>query len=297
VATVTGLTKARMLAIEAASIVGGVIDGAGHLILSRHDASTIDAGSVIGPTGPTGPPAAPGTIGYIQLAAGQRWEPGDFKWSMQAADHAGWLKMDGRNDFSRTGQYAALFAVVGTSLGAGINSVTFGIGDVSKRVPMGKAASGVGSTLGGTGGSADSVLASHAHTVNSHSHGGSVNGEAAHVHNMNHGHAADDSAAGGHNHDSTSGATNVLGTGAGPYNVNGSGSNYVTFDVGHAIRTSTDGTHDHNIGVVDYSGNNGAGASHAHTIPGDAPGTNSQGVSGTDANLPPFVTMNGFIHI
>lgn len=55
-ATVDGLTKARMLAIEAASVVSGIVNGAGHLILAKHDLSTIDAGSVIGPQGIQGPP-------------------------------------------------------------------------------------------------------------------------------------------------------------------------------------------------------------------------------------------------
>jgi hypothetical protein len=45
-ATVTGLTADRMLEIEAASVIDGdVIDG--ELILTKHDGSTIDAGSVI----------------------------------------------------------------------------------------------------------------------------------------------------------------------------------------------------------------------------------------------------------
>jgi hypothetical protein len=52
---VTGLTSTRMLAIEAASIVGGSVNGSGHLILTKHSGATIDSGSVIGPTGPTGP--------------------------------------------------------------------------------------------------------------------------------------------------------------------------------------------------------------------------------------------------
>jgi len=53
-ATVTGLTAERMLEIEAESIVDGdVIDG--HLILTQHDGSTIDAGSVTGSPGPEGP--------------------------------------------------------------------------------------------------------------------------------------------------------------------------------------------------------------------------------------------------
>lgn len=54
-ATVTGLTAARMLEIEGMSVVDGEIDGSGHLILTKHDGTTVDAGSVVGPTGPTGP--------------------------------------------------------------------------------------------------------------------------------------------------------------------------------------------------------------------------------------------------
>ena len=53
-ATVTGLTAARMLAIEAASVVSGAVDGSGHLQLETEGGSTIDAGNVIGPAGPTG---------------------------------------------------------------------------------------------------------------------------------------------------------------------------------------------------------------------------------------------------
>lgn len=45
-ATVTGLTAARMLAIEASSIVGGHIDVSNHLILENHGGGTIDAGSL-----------------------------------------------------------------------------------------------------------------------------------------------------------------------------------------------------------------------------------------------------------
>lgn len=54
-AEVTGLNATRMLAIEAASVVSGTVNGAGHLILTKHDGSTIDAGYVVGPTGPEGP--------------------------------------------------------------------------------------------------------------------------------------------------------------------------------------------------------------------------------------------------
>ena len=53
--TVTSLTADRMLAIEAASVIDGDVDGSGNLILTKHDGSHINAGSVIGPTGPQGP--------------------------------------------------------------------------------------------------------------------------------------------------------------------------------------------------------------------------------------------------
>src|SRR4051794_39642857 len=62
-ATITGLTAARMLEIEGASVVDGEVV-AGNLILTKHDGSTINAGPVTGPAGPTGP-VGPASIGAI----------------------------------------------------------------------------------------------------------------------------------------------------------------------------------------------------------------------------------------
>lgn len=45
-ASVTGLTAARMLAIEAASVVSGEVDEDGHLILTTHGGTEIDAGLI-----------------------------------------------------------------------------------------------------------------------------------------------------------------------------------------------------------------------------------------------------------
>lgn len=45
-ATVTALTAARALEIEDAGIASVAIDGSGHLIITRNDAGTIDAGLV-----------------------------------------------------------------------------------------------------------------------------------------------------------------------------------------------------------------------------------------------------------
>lgn len=45
-ATVTGYTAEHMQEIEDATIVSAAIDGSGHLILTKHDGSTVDAGAV-----------------------------------------------------------------------------------------------------------------------------------------------------------------------------------------------------------------------------------------------------------
>lgn len=53
-ATVTGLTAARMLDIEANSIVDGTVDPAGNLILTTYNGVDINAGNVAGPPGADG---------------------------------------------------------------------------------------------------------------------------------------------------------------------------------------------------------------------------------------------------
>lgn len=58
--TVTAMTAARAQQIEDESIVNGLVT-AGHLILTRHDGTPIDAGPVLGPAGPAGP-AGPTSI-------------------------------------------------------------------------------------------------------------------------------------------------------------------------------------------------------------------------------------------
>jgi hypothetical protein len=73
VATITGLTAAAMQAIVDGTVVSGAVNGSGHLILTLHDGSTIDAGNVkgdTGATGGTGPAGADGTTFSLnQIAA------------------------------------------------------------------------------------------------------------------------------------------------------------------------------------------------------------------------------------
>lgn len=81
---------------------------------------------------------------------------------------SGYLMADG-SAVSRT-TYAALFAIYGTTFGAGDGSTTFNLPDLRQRFPLGKAASGTGNTLGATGGAIDhthtySDLPQHNHSV------------------------------------------------------------------------------------------------------------------------------------
>jgi hypothetical protein len=66
-ATVTGLTAAKMLEIANASIVSGLVNGAGSLILSTRGGTQVDAGQVIDPT-------IPGTV--------QQYFRGDRTWQI-----------------------------------------------------------------------------------------------------------------------------------------------------------------------------------------------------------------------
>ena len=92
-------------------------------------------------------------------------------WSTASAP-SGWLLCNG-SAVSRT-TYSALFAVVGTTFGAGDGSTTFNLPDYRNKMPL-----GAGSTysVGATGGSNDAIVVSHTHTAStntagSHTHGG-----------------------------------------------------------------------------------------------------------------------------
>jgi microcystin-dependent protein len=79
-----------------------------------------------------------------------------------AAAPTGWLICDG-SAASRSGQ-AALFGIIGTTYGVGDGSTTFNVPDLRQRFPLGKAATGTGSSLGSTGGVIDHTHGSAAHT-------------------------------------------------------------------------------------------------------------------------------------
>ena len=80
-------------------------------------------------------------------------------WSTATAP-SGYLICNGAA-VSRT-TYAALFAVIGTTFGAGDGSSTFNLPDYRDRMPIG---AGTTYNAASTGGSKDAVVVSHTHTA------------------------------------------------------------------------------------------------------------------------------------
>lgn len=182
-----------------------------------------------------------------------------------ASAPSGWLLCDG-SAVSRT-TYADLFAVVGTTYGSGDGSTTFNLPDLRSKFVAGKGAAGWSDALAETGGSADAINVAHTHTYS--------------------GTTASDS----HTH-SVDPPDTSLNTGARDIRYwEGR-----TADVGGAtfLVWQTSGA----TGVLDFKVNVSSFTSgsdtHSHTYSGT---TASSGSSGTDANLPPYVTLNHIIKV
>lgn len=146
---VTGYTAAAMQAIVDGTIVSGAVNGSGHLILTKHNASTVDAGAVVGPTGATGAtgPTAPAPTGSVMMFA-------------SSTPPSGWVLCDGAAISRST--FSALFAIVGTTYGAGDGSTTFNVPNMTQRLARHDTAN-----MGQTGGAATHP---HTHTVSDHAH-------------------------------------------------------------------------------------------------------------------------------
>lgn len=231
--------------------------------------------------------------------------------------------------------YPALFALWGTTFGAGDGSTTFGIPDKRGYISIGKAASGTASAaIGGTFGSLDHVHTgpSHTHTINSHTHdmgnhthtGGAhthagpdhVHFIQAHYHDVN-ALGADISitSSGSHttaiavkNSGSAGSTTRVLAASSSGTNdtitSGASGSNH-THDhsafagrVGH-VATGNNGDNGFNSGSA--SGTTGSGGAVASSVPstnitgGTALTTNSGGSGNTGVANPPCMIVNFII--
>ncbi len=84
-------------------------------------------------------------------------------WLTNTPPSSNWFLMQGQA-ISRT-VYSVLFALWGTTFGAGDGSTTFNLPDFRGRFSLFRAAAGTGSVLGATGGSLD-----HTHTQPAHTH-------------------------------------------------------------------------------------------------------------------------------
>lgn len=198
--------------------------------------------------------------------------PGEIIAYGATAPPAGWLVANGAA-VSRT-IYAALFAIIGTTYGAGDGTTTFGLPDLAGRFPLG--ADGT-HALGATGGAETSnALLAHTHTI-------------AHTHNV----AGSTSTTGSHSHGGQTSVTNanhyhlpfgnqqyfvIIGAGNGPTMYaqiwDGTPGQYHTLDTGsstalesndHVHFISADGNHSHSFNVTSgassaaNSGSAGAG--------------------------------------
>lgn len=165
-------------------------------------APTLTGGGASGTWGisVSGNAATVSSVTASQIATGLGYTPqppGIIQMYGGAAAPTGWLLCNGAAISRST--YSALFAVIGTSFGAGDGSTTFNVPNMQDRVPVG---AGSSHTLGVAGGSATQTPAgsvsvgsttldatqipSHTHTVSDpgHSHGVS---QSVHAHSMNQG--------------------------------------------------------------------------------------------------------------
>jgi microcystin-dependent protein len=133
---------------------------------------------------------------------------------------------------SRT-TYAALFAIVGTTFGAGDTTTTFNLPNYTNRVPY-------GATVGTTGGTADAVVVSHTHTATSS------------VVDPGHAHTIVD----GQVNTRTNPFFNWVGTGGASVGVSGANTNTNTTGITVSTTNSTEGVSGTNANLPPYLGIN-----------------------------------------
>lgn len=287
-AKVTSLTSARMLAIEAASVVSGLVSD-GKLILKTRGGDQIDAGSVIGPQGDQGIPGPPGDGPPI----------GGIMAYVDAEPPLGWTICDGRAHssqalFDLTGSWnvpdlRARF-VVGAGQGPGLSNYPLNSQAGAEVVALTANQSG---------------LRDHGHTASA----GGMNTNQAHNHgawsdgmnvNQAHGHSAWTGTDGGHGHNSSYGnnyqlssqAQNLEGTVAGPVanTPERHGAPFTAGEHAHAVGIgATDINHVHGIGV------HATNIDHVHGVTVN----NSGAANAAEAheNRPPYYALTYIVRV
>jgi microcystin-dependent protein len=188
--------------------------------------------------------------------------------------------------------YPILFARIGQTYGG--TAGHFNLPNLTQKFPMGVSST---NALGTTGGSADSAVVAHTHAID-HTHAGTNTG----VEDTAHGHVFAAATAGAnarHTHGLAS-IELIQHTGAPTFYtaVSGGGG----FDIPSTlVNISSLGTtpdspdHTHNIS----GGTGGQNVNHVHgvNVPGHSGPSGSTGSSATNANLPPYVTVNYIMRI
>jgi microcystin-dependent protein len=177
---------------------------------------------------------------------------------------SGWLLCDG-SAVSRT-TFAGLFAVVGTTYGAGNGSTTFNLPSLTDRIPVG---SGNTYSRGTTGGAATVALSSSQMPSHSHSFSGSADSGGSHSHSLSG--STDSSGSHSHSEDATTTRSDLLA---------GGGTN-AALPAGGS--TGSAGAHSHGL-----SGSASTAGSHSHNISGSV---GSTGSGSAHENMPPFLAM------
>lgn len=213
---------------------------------------------------------------------------------------AGWLNCDGAA-VSRT-IFSDLFAIVGTTYGAGDGAATFNLPDLRLRFPR-----GVGSGVP-LGSSADTN--SHDHTVSEeHSHLVTTvvaSGNHAHTHGSGN-YGGNAVAVGNHTHrtntNTTGGGTSGNGIVANATNSGRVSGNIATVtlshqhntpDHNHTINEGGDGGHGHNL---NFSGNSGSASltTHDHTATSTTDPHSQSVTSGSADHVPAYTAVNYII--
>lgn len=230
-------------------------------------------------------------------------------WSTNTAP-TGWQLCDG-TAVSRT-TYAALYAVIGTTYGAGDGSTTFNLPNLKGRVIVGRdAAQTEFDSLAETGGAKTHTLTSsempvHVHNVSAYSHSASTgNTDLSHTHTFSgtvvsggaHSHTITVSDP-GHVHTRQYGSVN-RGSGSTPTTVPVNGGGIPNNDSGSSTTgitasSNSTGSHDHT-----YSGTTSSNlGNHNHSISisnHDAKDTASTGGGNAHNNLQPYMVLNYII--
>lgn len=263
-ATVTGFTAERMLAIENDTVVAGVVSG-DNLILTTRGGAPINAGNVRGEKGETGTSGFPNPTGTFIMGG---WETAP----------EGYLLLVGTTIINGAITYSDLAAIF-PSWVSGDDLI---LPDTTGAVPLG------GTTPGIVSGSMTHTLVtaqlpSHQHTGPSHTHTGP-----SHTHTINHNHSASSGTGSANhthnipNHQHPAGGSGSYGFGRrigvpGSWDILNPGTESTTFHEfpgttnsgGGGATTASGASHTHPITIVTHSGSSGAG------------GTGNTGAGGT----------------